>query len=138
MGFRGRYRFRFILLSCSSLRLGATGGRMPEYFNDAFGYPSTSAERATGQAWDPVVLWSRPEEERQGTALLVMFHGHLANEEDLMGLVDHLPADLTVASVRAPTPRDPDSPGFPSARTPGIRWTWSPNRSHGWSPGWTR
>ncbi|MBP2217650.1 alpha/beta hydrolase [Arthrobacter sp. CAN_C5] len=82
--------------------------------------PHTSAEQATGPAWDPVVLWSRPEEERQGTALLVMFHGHLANEEDLMGLVDHLPADLTVASVRAPHAQGPGFTWFPLSQDTGY------------------
>jgi phospholipase/carboxylesterase len=49
-----------------------------------------------------VILWSKPESERTGTPLLVLFHGYMANEEDLMGLTDHLPAEFTVASVRAP------------------------------------
>ena len=49
-----------------------------------------------------MILWSKPESERTGTPLLVLFHGYMANEEDLMGLTDHLPAEFTVASVRAP------------------------------------
>jgi phospholipase/carboxylesterase len=52
--------------------------------------------------WNPVALWSRPEEERDGTPLLVLLHGHLASEQDLMGVVEHLPEDFTVASLRAP------------------------------------
>ncbi len=62
---------------------------------------------------DPVVLWSRPEEERPGTPLLVLFHGYMANEEDLMGLTDHLPEDFTVASLRAPRPAGPGFSWFP-------------------------
>lgn len=52
--------------------------------------------------WNPVVLWSKPEHARPGTPLLVLFHGYQANEEDLMGIVDSLPGDFTVASIRAP------------------------------------
>lgn len=62
--------------------------------------PGTAAPSTS--SWDPVILWSKPESERTGTPLLVLFHGYMANEEDLMGLTDHLPAEFTVASVRAP------------------------------------
>ncbi|MBG6180677.1 alpha/beta hydrolase [Arthrobacter sp. CAN_A1] len=79
-----------------------------------------AAGQPTALAWDPVVLWSRPEDERQGTALLVMFHGHLANEEDLMGLADHLPSDLTVASVRAPHAQGPGFTWFPLSQDTGY------------------
>lgn len=68
------------------------------------------------RSWDPVVLWSKPESEREGTPLLVLFHGYMANEEDLMGLTDHLPADFTVASVRAPQPAGPGFSWFPLSR----------------------
>src|SRR5687767_6978474 len=50
----------------------------------------------------PVVLWSKPEEERAGKPLLVLLHGYGANEEDLLSLADLLPQDFAVASVRAP------------------------------------
>jgi phospholipase/carboxylesterase len=66
--------------------------------------------------WAPVVLWSKPESERAGTPLLVLFHGYMADEEDLMGLTDHLPADFTVASVRAPLPAGPGFSWFPLSR----------------------
>lgn len=49
----------------------------------------------------PTVLWSRPEAERAGTPLLVLFHGYGADEADLFALADQLPAEFTVASVRA-------------------------------------
>ncbi len=68
--------------------------------------------------WDPVVLWSRPESERSGTPLLVLFHGYMANEEDLMGLTDHLPEDFTVASVRAPELAGPGFSWFPLPSEP--------------------
>ena len=50
----------------------------------------------------PVVLWSKPAQERAGKPLLVLLHGYGANEEDLLGLADLLPQDFAVASVRAP------------------------------------
>ena len=50
----------------------------------------------------PVVLWSKPEEERAGKPLLVLLHGYGANEEDLLSLADLLPQEFVVASVRAP------------------------------------
>ncbi|MHA7239243.1 alpha/beta hydrolase [Arthrobacter sp. TMS1-12-1] len=68
------------------------------------------------ESWAPVVLWSKPEPERGGTPLLVLFHGYMADEQDLMGLADHLPADFTVASVRAPLPAGPGYSWFPLSR----------------------
>ncbi|MFC3298716.1 phospholipase [Arthrobacter agilis] len=76
------------------------------------------AAASSARSWDPVVLWSKPESERAGTPLLVLFHGYMANEEDLMGLTDHLPADFTVAAVRAPRPVGPGFSWFPLAREP--------------------
>lgn len=55
---------------------------------------------------EPFVRWSRPEEDREGTHLLVMLHGLGADENDLFGIVPELPAKFTVASVRAPLPLD--------------------------------
>ncbi|GAA1344864.1 alpha/beta hydrolase [Arthrobacter roseus] len=65
------------------------------------------------ESWSPVVLWSKPEGERAGTPLLVLFHGYMSNEQDLMGLVDRLPAEFTVASVRAPMAVGPGFAWFP-------------------------
>ncbi|BBE22253.1 phospholipase/carboxylesterase [Arthrobacter sp. MN05-02] len=76
--------------------------------------PGTAAP--SPNSWDPVVLWSKPESEREGTPLLVLFHGYMADEEDLMGLTDHLPADFTVASVRAPQAEGPGFSWFPLSR----------------------
>jgi phospholipase/carboxylesterase len=64
-------------------------------------------------SWNPVVLWSRPEAERAGTPLLVMFHGYLSNEQDLMGLAPLLPPEFTLASVRAPQALGPGFTWFP-------------------------
>ena len=68
--------------------------------------------------WNPVVLFSKPEEERAGTPLLVLFHGYLANEEDLMGLAGYLPEEFTVASVRAPVALGPGYTWFPLMNEP--------------------
>ncbi|CEA07587.1 Phospholipase/Carboxylesterase [Arthrobacter saudimassiliensis] len=64
------------------------------------------------------MLWSKPESERAGTPLLVLFHGYLANEEDLMGLADYLPGDFTIASVRAPQALGPGYTWFPLMHEP--------------------
>ncbi|ALE05257.1 phospholipase [Arthrobacter sp. ERGS1:01] len=61
----------------------------------------------------PTVLWSRPEIERPGTPLLVMFHGYGADEADLFGLAAQLPADFTVASVQGPLQAGPGRAWFP-------------------------
>lgn len=51
---------------------------------------------------EPVVIWSREPEQREGTPLVVLLHGYGSNEQDLMGLVPGLPEEFTYASVRAP------------------------------------
>lgn len=61
----------------------------------------------------PTVIYSRPENERAGTPLLVMFHGYGADEADLLSLAELLPADFTVASVRAPLQAGPGYAWFP-------------------------
>ncbi|WP_371130814.1 alpha/beta hydrolase [Arthrobacter sp. SDTb3-6] len=61
----------------------------------------------------PQVLWSRPENERAGTPLLVMFHGYGADEADLFGLAAQLPAEFTVASVQGPLQAGPGRAWFP-------------------------
>jgi len=48
------------------------------------------------------VLWSAPEPERTGRPLLVMLHGHNSNEQVGFELRHQLPAELVLASVRAP------------------------------------
>ncbi|AOT03919.1 alpha/beta hydrolase [Arthrobacter sp. U41] len=61
----------------------------------------------------PVVLWSKPEEERAGKPLLVLLHGYGANEQDLLSLADLLPKEFAVASVRAPLVSDAGFTWFP-------------------------
>ncbi len=61
----------------------------------------------------PTVLWSRPENERAGTPLLVIFHGYGADEADLFSLAGQLPAEFTAASVRAPQEAGPGYAWFP-------------------------
>jgi phospholipase/carboxylesterase len=72
----------------------------------------------TETTYKPVVVWSKPESERAGTPLLVLFHGYLSNEEDLMGLVPGLPEDFTVAAVRAPVALGPGFSWFPLMHEP--------------------
>ena len=50
------------------------------------------------------VVWSRPEEERPGTPLLVMMHGYGTDESRMVNLFDYLPAEFTCAALRAPMP----------------------------------
>ena len=61
----------------------------------------------------PTVLWSVPEDQRQGRPLLVLLHGYGANEADLFGLADQLPGEFVVASVRAPLAMGPGFTWFP-------------------------
>lgn len=62
---------------------------------------------------NPTVLWSRPENERPGTPLLVILHGYGADEADLFSLAGQLPPEFTVASVRAPLQAGPGFAWFP-------------------------
>lgn len=62
---------------------------------------------------EPTVLWSVPEDQRQGRPLLVLLHGYGANEADLFGLADQLPDEFVVASVRAPLVMGPGFTWFP-------------------------
>ncbi|MDQ4502795.1 alpha/beta fold hydrolase [Sinomonas sp. ASV322] len=50
----------------------------------------------------PHAVWSRPDDKRAGTPLVVLLHGYGANEADLMGLVPLLPEEFTAVSLRAP------------------------------------
>ncbi|WFR85004.1 phospholipase [Arthrobacter sp. Y-9] len=61
----------------------------------------------------PTVLWSVPEDQREGRPLLVLLHGYGANEADLFGLADQLPDEFVVASVRAPLTMGPGFTWFP-------------------------
>lgn len=61
----------------------------------------------------PVVLWTTPEEAREGKPLLVLLHGYGANEQDLVSLTEMLPGDFAVASVRAPIAMGPGFTWFP-------------------------
>ncbi len=59
----------------------------------------------------PVVLWSKPEEERAGKPLLVLLHGYGANEQDLLSLAEMLPARFRGGLGARPLSRAPASPG---------------------------
>ncbi|GAA5034894.1 alpha/beta hydrolase [Microbacterium fluvii] len=60
------------------------------------------------------VRWSEPLTARPDAPLLVLLHGYGTDESDLFGLAPHLPAEFTVAAVRAPL-----TPPFPM---PGHSW----------------
>ncbi|MFC0582097.1 alpha/beta hydrolase [Micrococcoides hystricis] len=62
---------------------------------------------------NPVVEYSRQDQERPGTDLLVLLHGYGADELDLMGLAPHLPQHYTIASVRAPLAIQPGYTWYP-------------------------
>lgn len=52
--------------------------------------------------WEPTVRWSRPEDEREGTDLVIILHGFGADENDLFPLAPAFPENYTLASVQAP------------------------------------
>lgn len=49
---------------------------------------------------EPTVAWHGASDA--DAPLVVLLHGRGSNESDIIGLVDHLPAGLTYAAVRAP------------------------------------
>ncbi|WP_417365784.1 alpha/beta hydrolase [Glutamicibacter arilaitensis] len=67
----------------------------------------------TNQEHAPVAIISRNDESRLGTPLLVFLHGYGSNEQDLMGLSQHLPEEFTYLSVRAPLQAGPGYSWFP-------------------------
>ena len=48
------------------------------------------------------VVWSKPENQRAGTPLLVMMHGYGTDEVRMSDLFGLLPPDFTCAALRAP------------------------------------
>ena len=50
------------------------------------------------------VVWSKSEDQRAGTPLLVMMHGYGTDESRMVRLFDYLPAEFTFAALRAPMP----------------------------------
>jgi phospholipase/carboxylesterase len=50
------------------------------------------------------VEWSKPENERPGTPLLVMMHGYGTDESRMVNLFQYLPQEFTCAALRAPMP----------------------------------
>lgn len=62
---------------------------------------------------DPaLVVWSAAPDERGGRTLLVLLHGYGSHENDLFGLVPHLPEGFAVAAVRAPLTPPWPAPGY--------------------------
>jgi phospholipase/carboxylesterase len=50
------------------------------------------------------VVWSKPEDQRAGTPLLVMMHGYGTDESRMVRLFDYLPSEFSCAALRAPMP----------------------------------
>ncbi|MFJ3958059.1 alpha/beta hydrolase [Arthrobacter sp. NPDC090010] len=48
------------------------------------------------------VLWSKPDAERDGTPLLLLFHGYGSSPERMERLFPHLPQEFTCAAVQGP------------------------------------
>lgn len=48
------------------------------------------------------VVWSKPEDSRAGTPLLVLMHGYGTDESPMVELFERLPAGFTCAALRAP------------------------------------
>jgi len=63
---------------------------------------------------ESLTRWSHPAGERAGKPLLVLLHGYGADEHDLFGLRELLPAEYVVAAVAAPL-----TPPWPA---PGRSW----------------
>jgi phospholipase/carboxylesterase len=62
---------------------------------------------------DPAsVVWNAEPAERDGRTLLVLLHGYGSHENDLFGLVPHLPEGFAVAAVRAPLTPPWPAPGY--------------------------
>jgi phospholipase/carboxylesterase len=64
------------------------------------------------------VLWSVPEAERAGSPLIVLMHGWSYDESHLFQFAPLFPAELVVASVRAPYPEAGGYAWFPSRGNP--------------------
>ncbi len=75
----------------------------------------------TPASGEPVTVFNREESERSGTPLLVLLHGIGAHERDLWPIVDLLPAEYTVASLRAPLAYGPGFSWFDLTITPDAK-----------------
>lgn len=51
---------------------------------------------------ESAILWSAPERDRAGRALLVLMHGYGSHEGDLFSMSPALPLEPVIASLRAP------------------------------------
>ncbi|MDR2254976.1 MAG: phospholipase [Arthrobacter sp.] len=70
--------------------------------------------------WDPSVDIETREGNTDLSPLLVLFHGYGADEKDLLPVADLLPAQFTVASVRAPFRQGPGYTWFPLVADPAF------------------
>jgi phospholipase/carboxylesterase len=73
----------------------------------------------TSLALDPrYVLWSAPESQRAGRPLVVAMHGWGYDERHLFTFAHLFPAEMVVASVRAPYPEAGGYAWFPTRGNP--------------------
>src|SRR5260370_235834 len=73
----------------------------------------------TSLALDPRhVLWSAPEPQRAGRPLIVLMHGWSYDERHLFAFAHLFPAQMVVASVRAPYAEAGGYAWFPSRGNP--------------------
>ena len=73
----------------------------------------------TSLALDPrFVLWSAPEPQRAGRPLVLAMHGWSYDERHLFGFAQLFPAEVVVASVRAPYAEAGGYAWFPSSGNP--------------------
>lgn len=73
--------------------------------------------RTTGSD-ELLAVWNRPEDERAGHPLMIMFHGYGSHEHDLLGLAPQLPEEFTVVSLRAPQVLQMGFQWFPLSQDP--------------------
>ncbi|ADB35619.1 phospholipase/Carboxylesterase [Kribbella flavida DSM 17836] len=59
------------------------------------------------------MVWSAPEDQRDGRPLVVLLHGRYGTEHDMTQFFPALPADAVAVSLRGPVPW-------------GDRWAWAP------------
>lgn len=83
--------------------------------------------------------FSQPADQREGTHLVLLLHGYGSHEQDLLGLVPHLPQEgITYASLRAPQPVGYQlPPQAESALVPGLApgYQWWPLDARVEAPG---
>ncbi len=70
--------------------------------------------------WDPYAIIDTRDGNTDASPLLVLLHGYGADERDLLPVAAQLPAQFTVASVRAPFQMGPGYTWFPLVADPAF------------------